>query len=245
MLRIRADQVQCLGGIPRLNFERLLVDFLAQHYSREANELGPSHTLVVVRAAIAHAETLGVRTQRDVTVVLALRMLLGAGFDIDPQLPWLPAALREGGPPAAWSATVNYLREICGERHEYLVPAMVRLRNHFTNRVPFREAEAEPEALSMLFRQLYPHKWEAQPAEGTESIVEEARFLAEEHDMMTPTGVAVLAVMGFWMGAEVYSDPAFPWVAQHLAPFSDTPAERVEHLRMAALSYLTHALRPS
>lgn len=243
MFHIRADQVQYLGAIPRLNFERVLIDFLAQHYAREVNELGESQTRVVVRAAIAHAEAMNLRSQQDVVVVLALRMLLGAGFDTDPQLPWISTALREGGPRGAWRSTLNYLREVCGERHEHLVPAMVRLRNHFMHRIPATEAEVESDALSRLFHQLYPRKWEAQPPDATERIIEEARVLADEHDMMTPAGVAVLGVMGFWMGADVYTDPAFPWIAQHLQPCSESPAERVDGLRKAALSYLAHALR--
>ena len=56
-------------------------------------QIGEDGLTLVVRRAFECAESHGINNPRGVALCVALNLILGKGFDLDPQLPWVSKAL--------------------------------------------------------------------------------------------------------------------------------------------------------
>lgn len=83
---------------PSADVSAVLAPRLRALYPEKCAELGDEGLGGLVRSAIARAARHGIAGERGVTAIAFAMLLLGHGFDEDPAMPWIQAALAE---PAA------------------------------------------------------------------------------------------------------------------------------------------------
>ena len=123
--------------LPRLMFEKRLINHFFHFYKRECNELGLDQVHSIIKYGIEKAEKYGYSTQRDIGFFISLMFLFGSGFNDDPQLPWALSGLQDnsvedtpGRIDKVWSNAMQYLDTVAGENNEHLIVAMKKLGDY-------------------------------------------------------------------------------------------------------------------
>src|ERR1043165_7695630 len=95
MLFINKKQVRVFEDAGTTDFEEYMADHLEGHFPVHMELLGPDAMLVYIRQARAAAKRYGFTTRYEVWLYTSLMVMLGAGFDTDPMLPWADRILTD------------------------------------------------------------------------------------------------------------------------------------------------------
>lgn len=95
MLMIRQGQLDALTRERQAALRRWLVDHLRVHFAGELTGWSEARIGALVEAGIARALSHGATRGVTIAKFVHLMVLFGAGFDVDPDLPWAAAILRE------------------------------------------------------------------------------------------------------------------------------------------------------
>jgi len=251
MLTIRDEQMQVFGPVAERRFERDMRDLFVQYYPREARQAGgPEAMLQWVRTGIRSCREAGYASQYQIGRWLALTMMLGAGFARDPQLPWVGRRLdplEEPDPTARmdnlFSEGIQYLRATAGQKAEYVVRAMIRIRA-----IDFVHLPALPEAEAVLdscvrLRDAYPQKFAYQGESLTVACTARQRQRARELGMESPGGQFLFVVLAFMLGDGFEADPLHPWAREILYATPEQGGRvTAERLEKAAREHLALSL---
>ncbi len=253
MLLIRETQFQIFQDALSLEFETRLYAHLCEGFTRQMGYLGEAKARALIRFGVQKANLYGYSNDRDVYLFLCLMLMLGSHFDQDPQLPWVRDHLTLGRPQGSEAnrssllrlhqATLDYLDIVAGENNEYLVKALLRLRDFDTGR--FRKFEtgekALTEALAGLCEEWYPQKAKHQGETSTRQALTLAIQPARMHGMNTSYALGVFGGLTFMLGLGFEKDLQFPWA---LAALSSAPGgeAKAKELYAGAMAYLQFGL---
>ena len=250
MLIIRDPQMAALKRLPRRQFETKIIGHLSQFYKREYKDLGPEQMRLVVRHGIERAEQYGFRSLREITYYASLMFFLGSDFDRDPQLPWAAALLAdcpEDNPSQCivrlWEQAMAYMDEIVGEKNEYLIRALLRIRNAGLELVPQSFGDSFVNDLNDILNRLYPQKWCHQGKATSAAMIRNSFELAEHYGLRAHKGVYVFVVLMFMLGSGFHNDPFFPWAIRILNDQSLERRAKTAELYATSMGYLDMALR--
>ena len=248
MLVIRQAQLEVLGEIQRHVFETRLVRHFLGLYPRECTEAGgePQIGRLVargVRRATAH----GFTGRSEVGMFVALMFILGDAFDADPQMPWaarqlddrsIPLELR---PAIVFDSAIDYLGETAGEKCEYIVRAMLRLRSYDLASAPDSSGELWVDDLCGVLQGYYPEKFDYQGGAANRALVSLGRQNAERWGFRSNSGAALYVILMFMLGSGFDGDLLFPWAKAALRA-EGGEKERMEGLFHAAMAHLENSL---
>ena len=97
MLVIREAQMKSLGDNAQDRFAARLCDIFAQAYPRECRQAGGRPAMLHwARIGLKSAVAAGYRSQFESARWLALMLILGVDFAVDPQLPWVGSSSHYG-----------------------------------------------------------------------------------------------------------------------------------------------------
>ena len=235
MLVIRAEQIAAFEQAMLSSFERSLVEHLSGFAPSDAQVLQAAGLRRVVGEGRESAARLGITDRDDIRLYLELMLLLGSGFATDPQYWWAAAALT--GPDTQQSrpairlhaSAVEYTRLVLGENREHLHAALTRLsRQHVRELVrdgPF------PGWIIQHLHTVFPEKCAHVGDATLRALVELAAAMAQKHEVATESGVALFAILIFFLGHHVDFDPTVPWVQTALRDTAtEEPLMRLAHL---------------
>lgn len=89
MLLMRDAQVQAFEKVALERFQQALLTHVRTFFPRHAEVLGQTQLERVIRYALEKAERRKLKTERAVVFYTGLLLMLGSGFEKDPQLPWV------------------------------------------------------------------------------------------------------------------------------------------------------------
>lgn len=248
MLIIRHSQLAALHDEAMQRFDRRVASALADGFAADAERLGEPGLCRLVRLGRQRAARHGWRSEQALYLYVALMLMLGAGFDDDPLLPWVPATLlRDARHDAAHrifslhAMALDHLDGVAGEGNEHLCKALLRLRA-----LDLAEFDAFDDAalwahLPQRITGLYPAKAAAAGADGLVAWSRRAAAKARQHGLHRSRDAALLACVTFMLGCDADADPAWPWVAEALASSRPAP-QRAELLHRAALAQIDQSL---
>lgn len=227
MLIISARQMRVLGSEALRAFEARLEGHLVKAFPRECNRLGSNQVRRVVKVGIDRAGRYGYRAERDVFLYLCLMLMLGWRFDEDPQLPWAASHLSVSAGPGGrgeharlqrlHSNAMSYLDYVAGENNEYLVRALVRIRDFDVGPLRHMEPAQLPCELPRVLALLHPRKAAFQGEPATRQMVERAMSASWMRGLTSVFGQALWAALAFMLGAGFADDPQLPWAEAALA----------------------------
>jgi len=180
MFRLLDTQMEAFSGLARADFERALEESVRDWFPVHAQVLGPAGVRELVRGAEADAEKHGIVHRRGVEQILALMVLLGSGFDRDPQLPWAAEGLadEEGTPTARadrlYATACAYLDRVAGPSSEHLLAALYTIHIVGVEAIPRAPSEAILAATTARLRALYPTKCAELGDAGVEGLAHAA-----------------------------------------------------------------------
>ena len=219
------------------------VERVAAHIQEYAPELcghRPREVLYrTARAACDHGRARGVEEERGLMLFASLSVMLGAGFDTDPCLPWVDAVLSD---PAymtpdesmqdLWEMAMSYLDDIC-EVEEAVVS-----HNALANWRDWHEAGAEaPAGLVGHLEQLWPGKAEAVGSDAMQALARSAEDDAQAYGFSTGDEIRRYAVLAWYLGHRFEQDPLHDWAGATLRDETiwDRPGQAIGQLHRGFL----------
>jgi hypothetical protein len=249
MLAIREAQMKTLGGYVQQRFAARMSEIFVRAYPRECRQSGgPAAMLQWAEYGVRSATDEGYRTEYEAGRWLALMMILGVDFAVDPQLPWVRDCLDPALAPdpsdrvdLAFERTLDYLGETAGEDSEILVRALLRIRDVDFGALPALPADDAVADACARLHTLYPQKYEFQGAVLTAKTVASQVKRARELGLHGPSGEFLFVVLSFMMGSGFDHDPLHPWAGAILHAQTDD-GDRTARLEAAARDHLAISL---
>lgn len=239
MLSIRSDQFVALQASAYECFKDSLIPRFQENYPWHAGYLGRSGMKRVIDNACANAEKWGFDSKRDLSLYVDLSVMLGAGFDTDPQLSWVSTTIKEGYPADAtaptpavmsvlWTQAMMYLTHILGKSRVF-PQAQYQSDSSLWKRGDQRYVHDDTTLLGYLQR-LWPEKASLVGDDALYTLIVRAKDLAQHLQLPSDSGRNRLAVYAFLFGHRVHQDPFYPWTAEALAINGVSPQLRLDQL---------------
>ena len=251
MLVINQRQLDAMIQVRMAGFERKLVAHLLNAWPRECRQAGGEPQIArAVKLILPRAQGHGYETERELTLYTSLTLILGFGFDTDPQLDWAGSALRNAAIAdltvrieRLYDETVEYLGAIGGKDAGLVVRAMLRVKNYDTTHAPVTEGEKLAEDLCGVLRQFWPEKLAFQGAAPTMAMIRDGIARARDHGLESPVGRGLFVSLQFMLGHEFDIDPLHPWAGAALThPDDKTETDRIVRLYQVSFNHIDQSL---
>ncbi len=233
----------------RLQTREAVLEHLWRLLPQHCLILTDPRTRTAIEAGMTRAQRHGFRTQSDVCGFVTLMVLLGAEFDVDPQLPWAGACLRneQAGPRRA--AMADLLTKATEEMEPAIGPdgglyrsALAWARDHDFDVVA--ASSMHDQALHDFMHQMYRPKYELLGEPLVQELVRQARDSARAHRLTTSAGVGVVLQLIFLLGIGFMRDPFHPWVTDALRDADRLDStERARRLHTKGLAVMSRYRR--
>jgi hypothetical protein len=251
MLVIRQGQMHVFDVDSRARFEQGIVLHFLKTYPRECRQAGgPEPVSRLVAAAVERSVAFGFTAKDQVSLFVALRFILGIDFDLDPQVPWAGQMLKSRkirNPSlrinAIYDHMLEYLGKTAGDRCEFVVRAMIRLRDWDISTAPGLDHKWTPNMLELLHG-MYPQKFDHQGAQANRYLLDDSATKCDFfYDFRSPAGRALFTILMFMLGSGFDRDHLHPWAARILSDGKLVLEEdRVNALYQAARAHLHESL---
>jgi hypothetical protein len=243
MLTITHDQLRKLARARREPFEIEMAKHLRGFARRHCEVLGEARLRAAIAANLDVAARYGLAAVGPLQLFLELTFMFGSGFATDPSLPWAKEALAHRGAGDSdlfqaarlHASVLAYLQAADGPDHAFTYAALRRVRTLVGESAPEDLRTALPERLHGV----HPEKCDYAGEAGIAAFVDEVIRRAEALGLETPRGIAVVALLMFTLGHEVFEDPLYPWVGRGLATdIGSSTEERLARLERRSIRFL-------
>ena len=250
-LVIRDAQRKPLREAALRAYQSRMVEHLFGFSPQHCRGIGEAAVRKVVLVGMERATAYGFTQRGPVRFYLELMLLMGSGFDNDPQLPRAMADLLGGGGQsdqlqrADWlhGELIIHMRAVLGPGNSHARAAIERLRSLSSTEMALSEAHLEDELLR-LFEQIYPQRCALTDGAALRALVAQARRLAAASRLDSRRGTALCALLMFELGHRCFEDPLYPWLSRSLEQGAGgDPVTRTEHLEGKAKTYLALVAR--
>lgn len=202
-----------------------------------------------VLGGVVRAETQGFTKRGPVRLYVDMMILLGSGFDGDPQYPWAAAILATPDEQMDRAETLHarvheYLAGVDGPDNVHTLQALRELATRCRQGLALHRERLEPDLLALM-AEIHPRKVAATGEDALRRLVR--ALLArgrERYRFRTARSLALMAVLGFAFGHDFDADPLLPWVSRTLnRPTLGDPDAVAVRLERRALIWLDAVLR--
>jgi hypothetical protein len=218
---ITARQLGALSELAFLRYQQELIARVREYFPRLAAYLGAQETHRLVQRSCSLAEQHGFETERDICSYTDLIIMLGVGFDSDPQLEWGAATLADPTPmdPSTrmdelWDQAMIYMDQA-------LEPAGVCLKRAFLMDRKRRQSSGKSfvggESLLMdYFHQIWPEKAEYIGTVALRNLIRESANTAKHYWITDDEGQTEFSIHAFLFGHMFHADPKFSNISEIL-----------------------------
>ena len=235
--------MEVFGSTDSPHFEPAAVQHVTERFPKHFRFLGDTGAKETVQYGRTQAAKHGLSTSGYAILFIDLTLLLGRGFDSDPQLAWAADILddrrstADDKAQALYQSAMDYLDLVSGPDNAYIDAAQSRLLEE-----PLEIAGA-PEAfmseLKKRLKKVFPEKALYLGEEGLDQLVRKAAARSGQYGLANPQGVMLFTGMMFMLGSSFDSDPLFSWASDVLNDKRITShGERSHRLHAAGIAYL-------
>lgn len=243
MLKIRNAQIAAFERADAPHFEPRIIQHLKEAFPKHCGFLGEDGIRSVVRYGVTQAGAYGLTKQSAVGLFIDLMLLLGRGFDTDPQLPWAAEILNDEtradqGERAdrLFERATAYLDQVSGPRNEFIDEAQRRIL-HASIEPPAHDARFEDEVSDRL-RKIWPQKHTYLGEAGVRRFIQQGIEAAKRYGITEQSGFLVYLGLMYMLGGSFDTDPLFAWASVILNDEEEDQTEKIGRLYFEAINYL-------
>ncbi len=240
---IRPDQMEEFANSNSPNFELAAMRHVQEQFPKHSIFLGEAGVRETVQYGRKQSAGYRLSTSNYVVLFIDLTLLIGRGFDTDPQLPWAADVLTDKSASAGDKAqtlhqrAMDYLDLVSGPDNAYIDAAQTRLLQE-----PL-EIIGAPQAflieLKARLTRVFPEKALYLGDKGLERLILKAAAVSGRYGVANPQGVTLVAAMMFMLGSSFDTDPLFSWAATVLNDKQiASQGDRIQRLHAAGIAYL-------
>ncbi|HEY5996710.1 MAG TPA: hypothetical protein VIU29_06790, partial [Candidatus Deferrimicrobiaceae bacterium] len=211
-------------------YEKRVLDHIEKYFPAQAKLFGRERLHPLAVRAIDQADVYAMVSEQSACVYADGLLMLGVDFDVDPQLPFAGAILRDEGlaererAARLYDAVLDYWGKVAGRDGSDYLAALRNFRKVPVAWTRRPEDGDDGEILGRLLGALYPSKHRFLGDGGVREFVRFSAGKALEIGIGTQAGAAVVAALMFLGGSGVLDDPRFDW----LLPLLDRKAMQKE-----------------
>lgn len=247
MVVIRREQMDAFGLLGSTEFKDFMVRHITHHFPVHAEVWGKDLMLAVVEDGAAAGRKHGLASGRDLCHFIDFRVMLGASFDTDPQLPFAARILADRNLPAPtdrlnrlYDAVRSYLDAVVGRGQVFALKPLRGMAGYPLERLEKGLAAGVTRGILAEFREIWPQKHRQVGDEALTRLVAKGIEEAGKHGFTDVRAVGYYLILLYLLGHGCATDAQYPWLAEALsAPEAKTPEQRFRLLyskSQAALS---------
>lgn len=232
---IRSAQIRAFEQSSREDFEAEMALHCKEYLSPLGKTIGDEQLRSAIQRAITEAEGHGFTHRGPARLYVDLTLLLGSGFDSDPQYPWAAALLASDElveqvhrAEALHEKACEYLQQVGAPN-----PARARVALEQLATIERGDPALHPDGLladaRRLMEQAHPEKCAYTGDAPLQRLLSSART---DHGFKTSRSVLSLALLMFAFGHHCDQDPLYSWIGRALRdpdePDPDLLARRLE-----------------
>jgi hypothetical protein len=248
-LIIRQEQIDALEEVRLPDFENAMVGHLKDFAPMHWESLGEEGIRNLIQIGVKRAATHGFTRRGPVRFYIETIILLGIGFDTDPQYRAIGSILADSVDDQTVRADkvydwlMNYLDVVGGHNREHAHRALVHAYQNTPKPVRVGAPEFDEKVLQQM-QEMHPEKVQYLGKDVLRALIprslEEARKFAVDTDL----GVCLFIALMFAIGHCFFEDPKYPWTLQTLTnPAISDRDKRAERLYSKTMTYLGYALQ--
>jgi hypothetical protein len=250
MLHVRNEQMQAFEQEALKRFEDGMVEHIKKNFPKPMELAGLQAVRETIRLGIDKSRAYSLETEHEMCLYIDLTIMLGAGFDTDPQLPWANITLNDEAVSSSvkrieklYDKVMDYLNCVVGRDNLFPVNALRRIRTYTIGQLEERFESDVVRGAAPLFREIWPAKWESIGSAGLGRLIGKAYESASKYEIESPSDVGIYASFMFLLGHCFDTDPMYPWASKILADDSvTTPKQKIHSLHAKAMALLNKAL---
>lgn len=250
MLVINSSQMQALRQASLDAYAATLTDHCRSFSPALTDTLDDAALRAAIRHAIATAQAHGFSQKGPLRFFVDMTILLGSGFDTDPQYPWVARNLAETRDlpqmqraDALHEACTAWLQRVDGKDNVHTLEALSRLKRLVAGGVPLESASFAEDTLRLM-RGTHPRKVEATGEPALRALIDATVADARaRYGFEHVQSLGLMVVLAFAFGHRFATDPFHPWIARTLERDPDgRPDAMAERLKRRALVWLDAVL---
>jgi hypothetical protein len=240
-MKITTEQIAAFGSASGLDFERRLLVAVCRRFPRAKVWYGEAPLAAMVSAGLARSRELGVETEESIVDYLSAVLLLGHGFEKDPQTRWAAEALVPsdetspvGRMAELWVRVQAYRATVYGPKDALYRDAVAFLADKSVEELA-KHASRSQRDLLVQFSAMFPTKFTALGQEPCYELTRLAVEACRPFELLDRWAVVLVAEFMFLFGAGCMTDPLYAWAPRALQGVQGRAVdEKLELLLQAA-----------
>lgn len=223
MLTIRKEQIEVFENIAIQKFYRKLIPHVYEHFPSHAKYLGENAVLAVIENGCKQALSYGFKSERDLCLYSDLTIMVGVGFDTDPQLPWATEILSDKSlkdpwdkMDKLWDRAMTYLESVIGTEEVFPIQAYNLFRKKDYMNHPLGSINNVNKRIIEYFVKIWPEKFEYIRNNKLEQFISNSLYNAIRYGISHPEEQTEFTIFAFLLGHRFFIDPVYPWIVSIL-----------------------------
>jgi hypothetical protein len=216
MLVILKDQMQAFELIDPKSFEESMLEHVREYFPKIVEVAGEEKILVFNRRSHERAKEYGFATRHEVYLFIDFMVMLGSGFDADPQLPWAADILQDESIPdptaridQLYDTVIRYLDQVVGKDGVFPVGPMRTLIDYPLGQLEQRLAAGLEQGMLDEFKRICPQKYDLVSEDQFRKLITEGVELAGAYGFIRNREVGFLLILMYVFGHCFASDPQY------------------------------------
>lgn len=216
MLILRKKQLEAFDRIERPAFIDQMMVHIRKHFPRHPEFLGQATMRAVVDNGIVQAEKYSFVTRHDVCLFVDLMIMLGHGFDTDPQLPWAIDILKDETLPTPaekmdllYDSAMDYLDKVVGKDEAFPVRPLKALRDFPFAALGQKNSAGFDRTLLDTFQKIWPQKYRLLKKDSLSMVIRNGTDAAKKLGFTANPGRGMVVMLMYVLGHGFYDDPQY------------------------------------
>jgi hypothetical protein len=235
MLRISKEQMRVFERVAIQDYENRLVEYVRAFFPDCVEALGEAAVREFVRRGRKRAEEYHFVHERSVRLFISLLLMIGNGFDRDPQLPWAREILEEKSSTneteridRLYGKAMEYFDAIAGIHDEKLDEPITRIRGGQVGFLPPPDSSEFHQRMEAWLNSLSHEKCQFVGDACLRRLIHQGIQMANGYGITNGRGVAIYVSCMFILGSGFDEDLLFAWAAEILRDKALSEVERTE-----------------
>jgi hypothetical protein len=220
VLIIRKDQFKSLNDAATAVFVDDMVHHLRGYAPVQSATLGSEGLLRYVRFGLMRASRYSWNLRGTVRFYLELMLMLGAGFDTDPQYPWIHKILHNSTASDQMIRAcrlhehlVQFAHAVLGQENQLQKTAIGRLRGFRAVAIDRIQSAMWRTQMGEVLHRLHPERAQYGGGDAVDGVIRRGRRDASRLRVEDATDVGAYTAAVFLLGHRFVRDPQYRWAA--------------------------------
>ena len=222
MFLIKKEQIRAFNKVRMPAFEEKMIDHLSGHFRRQASIAGISGLSKLVRRGYEASKNYGFATSYECCLYIDLMIMLGHGFDTDPQLSRVNEILvtKDVADPTerinlTYKRTLGFMETTIGKKEVFPKAQFEKTINFPFDELGERLNGGFQKGILTFFETFWPEKFR-EVNKKLPGLIYSGLQEANELGFTTRVNVGYYLTLVFLLGHRFATDPQYPWLMKVL-----------------------------